>query len=241
LFEVIYNVMYEQGAQFLLRTEGAMAAQYPGKPLWLYADEGFGADNLRVFFSECLVKEPDLLGLVAPVWAAEVCVSNFSVVDSWEIAAFYLPQLVNHTNQLNLTAPSERDYTTIAAWMKEFYREALSADYAPEERSVAALVANGRLYCLEAPVTGICAMGMRIPVQGESYKMGRLNMIYTPPYLRGMGYGKDITAAISALIQSEGRLPVLYARLENENAVRLYRSLGFEEAGRLIEYRFGGR
>ena len=244
LQQIIYNVMYERGAQYVLRSESAIAAQYPGKPLWLYAEEGWGADNLRAFFHACLQKKLDLSGLVSSKWAHEICLAGLAglagnpLSASWEVAAFYLAQAIEYRPKGRLVFPSISDVPTLSEWIGTFYQEALSSEFKPKDRTIEALVAGKKLYCLEHEGIGLCAMGMRVPLESDDYKMGRLNMIYTPAKYRGMGFGKDITAAIAMQVQSQKRLPVLYARLNNKVAINLYRQLGFAEAGRLVEARF---
>ena len=233
--QILYNVMYERGAQFILRSENAIAAQYPGKPLWLYADENWPAENLRVFFNACLQKKNDIKGLVSSKYAVELCLKDVSA--AWEVAAFYLPQPLAYLPRGCLIFPSSKDVPMLSGWVKAFYREALDSDF-PDTEIIEALVSAKKLYCLNVAGCGLCAMGMQISVDSDTYKMGRLNMIYTPPRYRGQGFGKDVAAAIAIIIQSQGRLPVLYARVKNITAMNLYRSLGFIEAGRLVEVRF---
>lgn len=53
--------------------------------------------------------------------------------------------------------------------------------------------------------------------------------VFTVPRLRHQGYALHTVAALCRhIIEEEHRIPSLFVRSENENAIRLYRSLGFE-------------
>jgi len=232
--------MLEEGALFSLGSpkEGLYAVQYSGKPLWLYARDDCSVENLRGSFSACLDKKNDISGLVSTGWAAEVCSDLCPpITASWEIAAFYLPFLpdLKHIAKGRLIFPSLEDATIIDGWIKEFYREALSSEFNATGKFAIALIKGKKLYGLEVEGLGLAAMGMVIPVNAD---MGRLNLIYCPPSYRGRGFGKDIVAALAAKLQDWNQLPVLYARVENKIVMDMYKSLGFVEAGRLLELRF---
>ena len=70
-----------------------------------------------------------------------------------------------------------------------------------------------------------CAL---LNVEGED--TGMIGGVYTLPYARGRGYASACTAALSIDLQTDGKTPVLF--YENPKAGSVYRSLGFENAGR---------
>ena len=202
-----------------------------------------------------------LNGLITKTWVAEICrgICPNPVVDSWETASLYLDKFIYYRDthkQLHLASrlvfPNMQDVPVISGWIKEFYREALSIDLSgeakgdvsvefgaepemkPEKKIAKALIGKKMLYCLEVGGIDLTAMAMSVPVS----EMGRLNLIYTPPCYRGQGYGREITASLAARLQKGGKLPVLYVRVKNKAAMKLYQSLGFLEAGRLTELKF---
>ena len=227
---LLYNVMLESGVQYVYSTEGAFAAQYPGKPLWLYASDDLDAKKLSLFFE----KIDSTTGLITSKRVADIC--PWPVKASFELAAFYLPDHMTYSPKGRLVFPTSSDIPIISKWMKDFYRQALDKDFIYEENTVKAFIDNKKILCLEINGATIAAMGMLIPL--PSYGLCRLNLIYTSPALRGRGFGKDMVAAIAMQAQAYGQLPVLYARTNNKAAMGLYNSLGFVEAGRLIELRF---
>ena len=240
--QILYSVMYESGASFVCGAPDGkvFAVQYPGKPLWLYADENWGKENLLIFFdyiAKTLFDKNSKIqtdGLITSKWAADIC--PWPAKASWELAAFYLPKPLPHISMqgYSLTYPKKTDIPILSEWIKDFYLTAL--DTAIENEYIAKAIINSRnFYCLKFDNEDLAAMGMLVPLP---YGMCRLNLIYTPPGLRNKGLGKKITAAISYEAQKRGSLPCLYARVDNEPACALYRSLGFVEAGRLMELRF---
>ena len=229
--QILYNVMYESGLVVSSPDKGAFAVQQPGRPLWLYAEEGWGAENLRAFFDVCLSVAT---GLVAAKWIADLC-PRPSI--SWEIAAMYLPEPVKYIKSGSLVFPATTDIPILSRWIEGFYREALGLEFAGEN-AARALVEGRKLFCLESfeyEKAKLVSMGMLIPL---SAGLSKMNLIYTPKEYRGLGHGKNAVAAIAAKAQECGHIPILYVRVENERAYNIYRALGFVEAGRLTELRF---
>jgi len=210
-------------------------------------------DKLCAFFTECIrVCGGKIDGMVAPDWAVdffihEFCLNNPNFRDyyckcqnyqKWEVAAFFLSSPVKHFSNGNLILLENRHIPLIKEWIGQFYMEALRLTLSYEDKiNIASALIIGnlgrRLYGLENDGI-IKAMGMIVPLMSKN--MSRLNLIYTP--YRNQGYGRDITAMLSAMIQSQGKTPVLYTRVDNSAAMKLYASLGFVEAGRLTEARF---
>lgn len=64
----------------------------------------------------------------------------------------------------------------------------------------------------------------------EGEEAGLIGGVYTDPSARGKGYATACTAALAHHLLEADRMPCLF--YENSAAGRIYRSLGFEEAGR---------
>ncbi len=97
--------------------------------------------------------------------------------------------------------------------------------------NVAAKLAETRVFVVEEPPLGrrpariaSCAL---LNVEGND--AGLIGGVYTLPEARGRGYAAACTAALSMDLQQDGKLPCLF--YENPIAGRVYRRLGFEEAG----------
>ncbi|HZT42167.1 MAG TPA: GNAT family N-acetyltransferase [Chthonomonadaceae bacterium] len=98
--------------------------------------------------------------------------------------------------------------------------------------NVAAKLAEPRVFVVEEPATALrparivsCAL---LNVEGRD--AGLIGGVFTLPEARGRGYAAACTAAISLDLQRDGKLPCLF--YENPVAGRVYRRLGFEDAGR---------
>ncbi|HZO89024.1 MAG TPA: GNAT family N-acetyltransferase [Chthonomonadaceae bacterium] len=97
--------------------------------------------------------------------------------------------------------------------------------------NVAAKLAETRVFVVEEPTTSrrmariaSCAL---LNVEGRD--AGLIGGVYTLPEARGKGYASACTAALSLDLQRDGKLPCLF--YENPVAGRVYRRLGFEDAG----------
>jgi GNAT superfamily N-acetyltransferase len=97
--------------------------------------------------------------------------------------------------------------------------------------NVAAKLAETRVFVVEEPPLGrrpariaSCAL-----LNVEGHDAGLIGGVYTLPAARGRGYAAACTAALSLDLQKDGKQPCLF--YENPVAGRVYRRLGFEEAG----------
>ena len=69
-------------------------------------------------------------------------------------------------------------------------------------------------------------------------KLMRLGGIYTPPELRGHGYGKAVTTALCEKIISQGGEVALHADAAHPFTNQMYRSLGFVQKSQNIDCTF---
>lgn len=117
-----------------------------------------------------------------------------------------------------------------AALLSELYADA--GAMSRDRPNVAAKLGTGRVFVVEEAETGrrkrriaSCAL-----LNVESSDAGLIGGVYTLPAARGKGYAAACTAALSIDLQQDGKVPVLF--YENPVAGRVYRRLGFTEAGR---------
>lgn len=230
--QVLYNAMYGfdiSSAQFAVSSPDgkAQALQQKGKPLWMRVEKDQGTESLRTFFDVCLYE--GIKGLIAEKWVVQQCPQKATHI--WDIVALYLPQPLP-PSPLELVYPTISDIPMMEEWVSGFYKEALTT--IPPADIAKSLVQGKKLYALQVKEQ-LVSMGMLIPLQ---YNMSRLNFIYTPPNFRGRGYGKMVATMLAKKAQEVQNLPVLYARVDNTQAYNMYKSIGFVEAGRLVELRF---
>ncbi|MBI5669707.1 MAG: GNAT family N-acetyltransferase [Chloroflexi bacterium] len=68
----------------------------------------------------------------------------------------------------------------------------------------------------------------------------RIGPVYTPPELRGRGYGSACTAAVSQWLLDQGRKFVfLYTDLSNPTSNHIYQNIGYKPVSDVDMYRFG--
>jgi hypothetical protein len=72
----------------------------------------------------------------------------------------------------------------------------------------------------------------------RSTRHGRISAVYTRPDARGRGFGSAITAALTRMLLGEGLTPMLYADAANPASNRVYRRIGYEPLGPVVEIGF---
>jgi predicted GNAT family acetyltransferase len=63
--------------------------------------------------------------------------------------------------------------------------------------------------------------------QAEARGAARIGPVYTPPGLRGRGYGSAVTAAATREVLDGGAVPVLFTDLGNPTSNAIYQQLGY--------------
>jgi len=236
LYSMFYDLLEQPHEAF--KTEDGLAVVTPKAPAWLWLAQD--QSDAKLFFESFLqrYKEP-LVGLVAKEDIAMTCARLYMRHAGCsytynDLVAYYLPPDAGG----NLEACGElRNFDVfakplISQWIQEFYEETLYTK-PPEESENPGTDVDARLFILHDPEP--VAMGMLASSKGKTC---RLNLIYTPPEFRGKGYGKAMVSELVKIVRGNGQLPVLYTHEKNSNANNLYQSLGFLEAGRLVEVRF---
>jgi hypothetical protein len=122
------------------------------------------------------------------------------------------------------------DRALVLEWMRAFAAELRQDgdDGGRLERSVDARLAGGAeagvgLWTIDDEPVSLAGYGGRTP-NGI-----RIGPVYTPPELRGSGYGSAVTAAVTQLALDHGRrFCFLYTDLANPTSNAIYQRLGYE-------------
>ena len=138
---------------------------------------------------------------------------------------------------MRLAAPDDRD--VVVAWIHAFQDEALP-DEAPHldivavvERRLRSDAAGFALWEVGGRPVSMCGFGARTP-HGI-----RIGPVYTPPELRGRGYGSAVTAAASKRQLDAGRdFCFLYTDLANPTSNKIYMNIGYEFVCDSADYAF---
>ena len=134
---------------------------------------------------------------------------------------------------LRQAVPDDRELAV--GWMRAFQEEAHLPPADEIEGRVEGLTVAGDLYLWEdgAPCT-MAAVVARTP------HGARLGYVYTPPELRGRGYGTAASAAVTErILESGARFCFLYADRANATSNAIYQQLGYEPVCQVVDYRFG--
>lgn len=133
---------------------------------------------------------------------------------------------------------TEADRALLIAWNRAFNEEAFGEP--PEEERIARWV-DARLRDEQA---GIFFWEDGEPVAFAGYSGPtpdgiRIAPVYTPPSLRGRGYGSALTAALTQRLLDEGRrFCALYTDLANPVSNSIYQRIGYEPVADAAAYRF---
>ena len=142
------------------------------------------------------------------------------------------------------------DRRVVAGFVTGFYRDVGEGHRAAgaDDDQAARMIATGRLWLWDDPGAGAAGAGAGGPAgavvamaraTAPDAGVGRVGPVYTPPGLRGRGYGGAVTAAASGAIVAAGATAILYTQLDNPTSNALYQRLGYEVVGEGLRYAFG--
>jgi uncharacterized protein len=131
------------------------------------------------------------------------------------------------------------DRELVLDWLRAFEAEALPED-APHldleasfERRVQSDKAGFVLWEAAGELVSLCGYGGRTP------HGARIGPVYTPPELRGRGFGSAVTAHVTKDLLDSGRdYCFLYTDLSNATSNKIYVDIGYERVCDSAEYSF---
>lgn len=133
---------------------------------------------------------------------------------------------------------TQQDVELLSGWWIEFLTESMPS--VPRESdpagAVVRLLTEGSVFGIWCVSEEPVAMAMaRLP----EASMSRIGYVYTPPNVRGHGYGSAVTTAMSRWLRSVGtRHVVLYADTANPVANRIYQRMGYRRVLEEIDVAF---
>lgn len=136
------------------------------------------------------------------------------------------------SNKVRCRVAADGDFDLLAAWRYAF-RQATLSDAAGKKTmqtsrtDIAALLPARSLFILEGEqALACCSFNARLPA------MVQIGNVWTPPELRGHGYGRAVVAGALAMARDAGvREAVLATGRSNAAAQAAYRSIGFKVVG----------
>jgi predicted GNAT family acetyltransferase len=119
---------------------------------------------------------------------------------------------------------AEADRDLLLAWLDAFHDEAGPIGPRESQRAVDHRLSFGGLAFWEHAGTPVSLAGRTLPAGG----LARIGPVYTPPELRGRGFGGAATAAVSqAALDGGAEGVVLFTDLANPTSNTLYQRLGY--------------
>ena len=121
----------------------------------------------------------------------------------------------------------------LADWLTAFHREAVPHDPLPsrEELEQAAREDRFLFWIVNGQPVSMAGIVRRLRISAA------ITGVYTPPELRGRGYGGSVTAATVERIYAEGRkVACLYADLRNAASNRCYTKIEFTPVCRSLHF-----
>jgi GNAT superfamily N-acetyltransferase len=131
---------------------------------------------------------------------------------------------------------SAADACLMLAWLDSFHDEAGPEGPNASERVVRDGLGHGGLVLWEHQGRSVSLAGRHRAVAGQA----RIGPVYTPPELRGRGFGGAATAAVTQAALDDGaEVVVLFTDLANPASNTLYQRLGYRPVGDWAVLRFG--
>lgn len=141
---------------------------------------------------------------------------------------------VNHPHGVpgGLRLACAEDLPLLRSWAEAFADETSS----PTERDgVDRRIAAGLLFVWQAAEGPVSMAAVTAPRGGVS----RVQLVYTPPELRGHGYASACVAALTAQqLAIPGRQCMLYTDLANPTSNGIYQAIGYRRVADAVTYRF---
>jgi GNAT superfamily N-acetyltransferase len=126
-----------------------------------------------------------------------------------------------------------KDGSLLADWLTAFHQEAVPHDPLPSREELQQTAGEHRFLFWIVNGRPVSMAGIVRRLRTSAAITG----VYTPPELRGHGYGGSVTAATVERIYAQGRtIACLYADLRNPASNRCYTKIGFTPVCRSLHF-----
>jgi GNAT superfamily N-acetyltransferase len=247
-FDLLYRISEVECAVSLQAEDGgAIALENPGMNMWLWIDECCGAAYAAAVIhelSECFKEAKlQLPGIVAAPENArlfsEAYCQRCGASDklNFDLMAYACPAVKMPSNVPGrMEKAGEGRTETAAGFIYGFNMDCFHVETNREDAlaSAAKRIKSGDLFLWNAEGKTVCMAA----VVHRSLRHARIGSVYTPPEERKKGYASALVAQMSRMALDEGRTPMLYADMKNPDSNKVYRGIGYVEAGVVEEIGF---
>lgn len=226
-------------------TGNALLYQTPGYNAWMWINGRLPEEEQASLVHKCLESaltldlpgisgDPRLVEQFAVLYAERV---NKKYQQDMMMIAYRCP-LVKMPKQVIGTQrlAEAKDVRIVAEYLSGFIYEAQGERVTPESQLTHAQKStdSGKLHVWEVE-------GQVVSMAAITHRAAReacINSVYTPPEQRKKGFASALVAHLCERVQQEGLLPMLYADASNPVSNQVYRNIGFQPCGNILEIIF---
>lgn len=198
-------------------------------------------------FAELLSRKLDKLpGVNGPAPGVDAFAKKWTMLKgnsatiSTNLRLFELTTIINRTHFPNGIARIARfgDRDIIFEWMRAFHKEAVPHDPKATDddlyKSIDTGIVDEQYFVWEDDGKVVCLVGSRRETLTERW----IAPVYTPPEIRGRGYGSALTAFVSERILASGKKGMLFTDLANPTSNSIYQKIGYKPVADFKHYSF---
>ncbi len=248
--EVQYNLIHrisEDPNSLCLKTqdEKMIFAQTPGHKGWLWISNDIPSKERTSLINELInqLAEVPLQGVTGDPKTARMFTEIFSKINNVQyetdmtMEAYHCPKLIKPQGvEGELIKAAEQHVDVVADYLAGFMRDAFGTTVEPssQQTRAATMIAGGGLYLWIVNGQPVA----KANISHRSPRHARINAVFTPIQHRKNGYASSLVAELCEIIESEKRIPMLYADVKNPDSNKVYQNIGFQKCGLIEEIKF---
>lgn len=213
----------------------------PEKPL---AISKMSKSAVEVLIQELVDQKITLCGIIGEVEAStyfkDVWLKKHQLAFKLNIhlGIYEANEIFTPDNNTEIILGTENHKDIIFKFVKGFSADCFpNREYKDEELDKICIrhINNKSIYLLKNDLGEIVAMAAN--TRGST-NVGTISLVYTPPEIRGKGYGALVTAKVSEIVLKEKKFANLSTDLANPISNSIYQKIGYKRIGENIHYDF---
>lgn len=219
-----------------------VAMSTPPFSIILYSNKSISEIEINLLIQDLVNKDLDVPGVMAPTELANLFsqtwskLRGYNIIDGMNMRVYELSK-VKHPQycQGNFRIAKEEDLKIVSTWIYNLGKDEESdITYEKAYEIAKSKINNGQLYLWEDKVPVSMACSARPTINGIV-----INMVYTPPELRTMGFASSCVASLSQHLLNTGyKFCSLFTDLSNQTSNSIYIKIGYKEVCDYKAYSF---